>query len=158
VWEHGDVLEQVPVGVTKVDGRCGHPRENHRLVRWCAVEVERGDPGVPQLGWRGQNIIPTHPESGMQRDGLRRGSGRPESKHRPAGGPNPQERRLTPAGDMRQRQADDVAIEAYRLVQVSDGKVDFEQVSSFNHQTASASPHQTSRTLETFHWMVPISE
>ena len=41
VREHGDVLQQVTVGVVKEDGRGRHPGENHRLVCRLPVEVER---------------------------------------------------------------------------------------------------------------------
>src|SRR5205823_9576889 len=40
VWKHGDVLEQVAVGVAKEDGRGRHPCDDHGLVRRLPIEVE----------------------------------------------------------------------------------------------------------------------
>jgi hypothetical protein len=146
------------VRVAKIDCRGGHPRENHRQIRRSAAEVERGDAGVLQPARRRQDICRAHAKGGVQPDGLRCGSGRPESKHRLSGRANPKKRSLTSLGDMRHSEANDVAIEAYGLVQVADREVHFEQIPRFNHQTACASLHKTSRTRETFHWWVPTSE
>jgi hypothetical protein len=126
----------VAVRVTKVDGRGWHPRENDWQIRRSAVEVERSDAGVPQEAWRRQDIFSTHAKRGMQRDALRRGSGGPEPEHCFVVGANPKERGLMIPGDVRQREANDVAIEPNRHVDVADGEVHFEQLARFNHQTS----------------------
>jgi hypothetical protein len=41
VWEHGDVLQEVSVGIAKEHGRGRHPGEDDGLLRWPTVEVER---------------------------------------------------------------------------------------------------------------------
>ncbi len=43
VWEHGDVLQQVTVGIAKEDGRGRHPGDDYGLIRRLLVEVERRD-------------------------------------------------------------------------------------------------------------------
>jgi hypothetical protein len=52
---------------------------------------------------------------------------------------------------MGQGEANDVAIEAYSHVQVSDGEVHFRQIARVNHQLACTEPllHKTSLTSET---------
>jgi hypothetical protein len=143
MWEHSDVLEQVAVGVTKVDGCGGHPRENHRQICGSAVEVERSDASVPQEVWSRQDVCHTHAKGRMQRDGLRCGSGRPESKHPLSSGANPKKRSLPSPGNVRQGEANYVAIEANGHVQVTDREVHFEQIPRFNHHTACASLDKT---------------
>ena len=65
---------------------------------------------------------------------LRRGARDPESKHRFATGADPEERRLTLPGDMREGEANDFAIESHGLVEITHGEMDFEQIERFNHR------------------------
>jgi hypothetical protein len=110
------------------------------IARTTAVEVERGDAGVPQEAWGRQDIFSTYAKRGMQRDALWRGSGGPEPEHRLAVGANPKERSLMIPGDVRQREANDVAIETNRHVEVADGEVHFEQIARFNHHECNPRP------------------
>ena len=43
VREHGDVLEQMAIGIAEVDRRGGHPGEDDRFVRRLLLKVERRD-------------------------------------------------------------------------------------------------------------------
>jgi hypothetical protein len=84
----------------------------------------------------------------MQRDALRRGSGGPEPEHRLAVGAYPKERSLIVPGDVRQREAKDVAIETNRHVEVADGEVYFEQIARLNHQECDPRPRDVTLGAE----------
>ena len=67
VREHGDVLQQVPVGIVKEHGRGRHPGEHHGLVSRLPVKVERRDARRSQSARCFDNICQARAKRRVQR-------------------------------------------------------------------------------------------
>ena len=70
VREHGDILQQMAVGIAKEDGRGRHPGENDRLICWSTVEVEGRDARGAQRARRSNHICEAGAERGVRCDSL----------------------------------------------------------------------------------------
>ena len=70
IWEHGDVLQQVTVGIVKEDGR-RHPGEDYGLVGRLPVKVERRGARRPQSARCCDNICQARAKRHVQRHPLR---------------------------------------------------------------------------------------
>ena len=125
--QHCDLLEQVPVGIAEVDRGRRHPADDARLVRLEAVEGQRRHAERAQSSRRSDDVLERDLERKVKRDAHRRRTVGPQADHRLPGAADPEKAAPICGSSQRKRQADDVAVEVDRTIEIAHGEMSLEQ-------------------------------
>ena len=112
-------------------------RRRQSADRRSAVEIERRNTGRTEPARGRQDIGETDPKGGVRRHLLGGGPRPPESEHRGAGRPNPEERDVTRRLDVGQMKTDHVAIERDGCVHIGYRQMHFTQLVNGHHRVDS---------------------
>jgi hypothetical protein len=131
--EHCDVLEEMTVGIVEEHRRRWHPGEDNRLVRRSIVEIKWRNARRTERARGSKQICEAYNKCRMRRDSLRPGTTTPQSKHRVAWRPNPEEGDLAQGLLVGQPQADDVLVKRDCSFQIGDIQVNFKETVDGDH-------------------------